>query len=124
MKKLEGKTAVVTGGSRDIGRAISVKLAAEGAKVLINYLNNEEKAQETLEMVKNVGGEGYLFKADVRKAEDVATMFKEAERLFDGKVDILVNNAGGLIGRKNIEEQDEEWFDALLSLNFSSFCTN
>lgn len=125
MKKLEGKTAVVIGGSRDIGRAISVKLAAEGAKVLINYLNNEEKAQETLEMVKKAGGEAYLFKADVRKAEDVAAMFKEAERLFEGKVDILVNNAGGLVGRKTIEEQDEEWFDALLSLNFKScwLCT-
>ncbi len=125
MSKLQGKTAVVTGGSRDIGRAICVKLAAEGAKVCINYLNNEEKALETLEMVKNVGGEGFIFRADVTKAEGVAALMEEAARVFDGKIDILVNNAGGLVGRKTIEEQDEEWFETLLNLNFKScwLCT-
>ena len=123
--KLQGKTAVVTGGSRDIGRAICVKLAAEGAKVCINYLNNEEKAQETLEMVKKVGGEAILYKADVTKADEVAAMFAETAKVFGGKIDILVNNAGGLVGRKTIEEQDEAWFDALVNLNFKScwLCT-
>jgi len=125
MKRLQGKTAVVTGGSRDIGRAICVKLAAEGAKVCINYLRNEEKALETLEMVRSVGGEAILFRADVTKAEEVAAMLQAAAEAFGGKIDILVNNAGGLVGRKTIEEQDEEWFDTLIGLNFKScwLCT-
>ena len=80
MKRLQGKTAVVTGGSRDIGRAICVKLAAEGAKVCINYLRNEEKALETLEMVRSVGGEAILFRADVTKADEVAAMHKDRVR--------------------------------------------
>ena len=77
MKLLEGKVAVVTGGSRDIGRAISLKLASEGAKVCINYNHNEGKALETLQMVKDAGGEAFIFKADVTKAEEVSAMLAE-----------------------------------------------
>lgn len=125
MKGLEGKVAVVTGGSRDIGRAISVKLASEGAKVCINYNSNEAKALETLEMVKKTGGEAVLFKADVTKESEVVAMFEFAAKTFGGSVDILVNNAGGIMGRKGIEEQDEDWYNALMDLNFKScwLCT-
>ena len=120
MNGLKGKVAVVTGGSRDIGRAISMKLAAEGAKVCINYCHNEAKAQETLEAVKSTGGEAILVKADVSRAEDVKRMFEEAAKAFGGQIDILVNNAGGIVGRKGIEEQDEEWYQKLMDLNFKS----
>ena len=125
MKKLEGKVAVVTGGSRDIGRAISLKLASEGAKVCINYNHNELKATETLQMVKQAGGEAILFKADVTKADEVAAMFKAASDAFGGSIDILVNNAGGIMGRRTIEEQDENWYHTVLDLNFKScwLCT-
>ena len=125
MNALKGKVAVVTGGSRDIGRAISIKLAAEGAKVCINYCHNEAKAQETLEAVRSIGGEAILVKADVSRAEDVKRMFEEAAKAFGGQIDILVNNAGGIVGRKGIEEQDEEWFQKLMDLNFKScwLCT-
>lgn len=125
MKKLEGKVAVVTGGSRDIGRAISLKLASEGAKVCINYNHNELKAKETLQMVKQAGGEAILFKADVTKADEVAAMFKAASDAFGGSIDILVNNAGGIMGRRTIEEQDENWYHTVLDLNFKScwLCT-
>lgn len=125
MNALKGKVAVVTGGSRDIGRAISMKLAAEGAKVCINYCHNEAKAQETLEAVKSTGGEAILVKADVSRAEDVKRMFEEAAKAFGGQIDILVNNAGGIVGRKGIEEQDEEWYQKLMDLNFKScwLCT-
>lgn len=125
MKRLEGKVAVVTGGSRDIGRAVSVKLAKEGAKVCVNYCNNEAKALETLDMIKAVGGEAILFKADVTKADEVAAMFAAAAKAFGGRIDILVNNAGGILGRKTIEEQDEKWFYDLIDLNFKScwLCT-
>lgn len=125
MKGLEGKVAVVTGGARDIGRAISIKLASEGAKVCINYNSSEAKAQETLEMVKAAGGTAILFKADVTKADEVAAMLKATADAFGGKIDILVNNAGGIMGRKGIEEQDENWYYALMDLNFKScwLCT-
>ena len=125
MNALKGKVAVVTGGSRDIGRAISMKLAAEGAQVCINYCHNEAKARETLEAVRSTGGEAILVKADVSRAEDVKRMFEEAAKAFGGQIDILVNNAGGIVGRKGIEEQDEEWYQKLMDLNFKScwLCT-
>ena len=125
MNALKGKVAVVTGGSRDIGRAISMKLAAEGAKVCINYCHNEAKARETLEAVRSTGGEAILVRADVSRAEDVKRMFEEAAKAFGGQIDILVNNAGGIVGRKGIEEQDEEWYQKLMDLNFKScwLCT-
>lgn len=125
MKDLKGKVAIVTGGSRDIGRAISVKLASEGVKVCINYNHNEEKALETLEMCRKAGGEAVIFKADVTKAKDVEALFAFAAKSFGGKIDILVNNAGGMVGRKTIDLQDEEWYDTLMNLNFKScwLCT-
>ncbi len=125
MQKLKGKTAVVTGGARDIGRAVSVRLAEEGVKVCINYCHSEAAAKETLEMVKRAGGEAFLFKADVTKADEVAALMKAAADAFGGKIDILVNNAGGIMGRKKIQEQDENWYNALMDLNFKScwLCT-
>ena len=124
MNNLKGKVAVVTGGSRDIGRAVSLRLAAEGAKVCINYCHRPEKAQETLDMIKKAGGEAIMVKADVTKAADVKFLFEETVKAF-GKVDILVNNAGGIVGRKKIQEQDEEWYQTLMDLNFKScwLCT-
>ena len=83
-----------------------MKLAAEGAKVCINYCHNEAKARETLEAVRSTGGEAILVRADVSRAEDVKRMFEEAAKAFGGQIDILVNNAGGIVGRKGIEEQD------------------
>ena len=125
MNGLKGKVAVVTGGSRDIGRAISMKLAAEGAKVCINYCHNEAKALETLDAIKGKGGEAILVKADVSRSEDVKKLFEETAKAFGGQIDILVNNAGGIVGRKGIEEQDEEWYQKLMDLNFKScwLCT-
>ncbi|MCR5017868.1 MAG: glucose 1-dehydrogenase [Bacteroidales bacterium] len=125
MKDLTGKVAVVTGGARDIGRAISLRLAAEGVKVCINYCHNEAAAKETLELVRKAGGEAILFKADVTRASEVKAMMAAAAGAFGGKIDILVNNAGGIMGRKKIQEQDEEWYEALMDLNFKScwLCT-
>lgn len=124
MNNLKGKIAIVTGGSRDIGRAVSVRLAAEGAKVCINYCHRPEKAQETLDMIKQAGGEAIAVKADVTKAAEVQFLFEETVKAFGG-VDILVNNAGGIVGRKKIQEQDEEWYQTLMDLNFKScwLCT-
>lgn len=122
---LKGKVAVVTGGARDIGRAVSIRLAEEGVKVCINYCHSEEAAKETLELVRKAGGEAILFKADVTTADEVKAMMKAAADAFGGKIDILVNNAGGIMGRKKIQDQDEQWYYDLMDLNFKScwLCT-
>lgn len=125
MMNLKGKVAVVTGGSRDIGRAVSLKLASEGARVCINYCHDKSKAEETLEAIQKAGGEAIICKADVTKESEVIELFAAAARAFGGSIDILVNNAGGIMGRKRIEEQDESWYNTVLDLNFKScwLCT-
>ena len=118
--KLEGKVAIVTGGARDLGRAISVKLAAEGAKVCLNYFDNEADAQETLALIKNVGGEAIAVQGDMTKAAAVKNLFAECNKAFGDKVDVLVNVVGGIVGRKKITEQDEDWYDFLMDVNMRS----
>ena len=123
--KLTGKVAVVTGGARDLGRAISVKLASEGAKVCLNYFDNPDDAEKTLAMIKADGGEAIAVQGDMTKAADVKKLFAEAGKAFGGKVDILVNVVGGIVGRKKIVEQDEAWYDFLMDVNMRSvfLCT-
>ena len=125
MKRLEGKVAVVTGGSRDLGRAISVKLAKEGAKVCLNYFNNEGDAQVTLGIIREFGGEAIAVRGDMTKAADVKELFAKAGETYGGKVDILVNVVGGIVGRKPIVEQDEAWYDFIMDVNMRSvfLCT-
>src|SRR5690606_20321991 len=123
--KLKGKVAIVTGGARDLGRAISVKLASEGAKVVINYYDNPEDAEETLKVVKKQGGEGIIVQGDMTKAEDVKKLFDAGVAAFGNKIDVLVNVVGGLVGRKQITEQDETWYHFLMDVNMKScwLCT-
>lgn len=125
MKRFEGKVAVVTGGARDLGRAVSIKLAAEGAKVVVNYCNNPQNAEETLRLIKEAGGTAIAVRADVSKAADVKVLFEKTAEAFGGRVDILVNVAGGMVARKKIEEQEEDWYDFVMDLNMKSvwLCT-
>ncbi len=93
LDRLKGKTALVTGSSRGIGRAIATRFAREGANVAINYVGSVAAAEDTLADVTGAGGRGVLLKADVGSAADVARLVDEAVAAF-GAVDILVNNAG------------------------------
>jgi 3-oxoacyl-[acyl-carrier protein] reductase len=120
MKKLTGKVAVVTGGSRDIGRAIAVKLAKEGANVVVNYFNTESGALETVKEIEAAGQRAIAVRADVSKLADIAKLKKETVAAFGDKVDILVNNAGGLFARKTLPELDEEFYDLVINVNFKS----
>jgi 3-oxoacyl-[acyl-carrier protein] reductase len=90
---LAGKIAIVTGGSRGIGRATSVALGKVGARVLVNYRLSEEAARETLGLIQAAGGEGELLPFDVADPESVDGCIKEAVERH-GRIDILVNNAG------------------------------
>jgi 3-oxoacyl-[acyl-carrier protein] reductase len=123
--KLKGKVAVITGGARDLGRAISVKLASEGAKVVINYFDNPDDAQETLKMVQKLGAEGIIVQGDMTKAVDVKHLFEETLKSFGNEIHVLANVVGGLVGRKSITEQDEDWYNFLMDVNMKScwLCT-
>ena len=113
--RLSGKTALVTGASRGIGRAIAVKFAAEGAFVVVNYAGNEAAAGETVAAIDAAGGAGVLSKFDVGDAGQVDAAVKAivAER---GRIDILVNNAG--VTRDNLLMRlTEDDFDAVVRTN-------
>ena len=120
MSTLKGKVAVVTGGARDIGRAISVGLAKAGVKVVVNYYNSEAGANETLEEIKSIGGEAIAVKADVANLSEVKNLKAKTVEAFGEKVDILVNNAGGLFARKTLQEFDESFYDLVMNVNFKA----
>ncbi len=124
MKRCEGKTALVTGASRGIGRAIAVELAKEGAKVAVNYASNDAAAQEVKAEIEKLGVECLLIKADQAVAEQARGMVKQAAEHF-GHLDVLVNNAG--ITRDSLLPRmtDQQWVDVVqTNLNGCFFCTS
>ena len=120
MSRLKGKVAVVTGGARDIGRAISVKLAKEGAKVVVNYYSSESGARETVDEIKSLGAQAIAVKADVSKLDGIHYLKVKTVEAFGDNVDVLVNNAGGLFARKSLQELDESFYDLVMNVNFKS----
>ncbi len=115
---LKGKVAVVTGGARDIGQAICIKLAKEGAKVVVNYFGSKKDSIDTLAAIEAVGGEAIAVQADVTKQKDIDNLVAKTKEAFGEKVHILVNNAGGLFARKTIEEIDEDFYNLVMDVNF------
>ena len=120
MENLNGKVAVVTGGARDIGKAISMSLAKAGAKVVVNYFNSELYGKETVLEIEKTGGTAVAIYADVTKQVDVDAMVKTTLDHFGPKIDILVNVAGGLFARKSIEEMDEDFYNLVMDVNLKS----
>ena len=118
--KLQGKIAVVTGGARDIGRAVCVKLAQEGAKVVVNYFDNEADRDATMTAISEVGGEAIAVYADVTKQSDIDNMVAKTREAFGDRIDILVNVAGGLFARKTLPEIDEAFYNLVMDVNFKS----
>ncbi|MFE4263645.1 SDR family oxidoreductase [Streptomyces sp. NPDC056883] len=106
MKDLSGKIALVTGGARNVGKAIATTLAERGAHVLINYFHSHEQAKQTQEELRALGAEVDLLRASVARPEQVAKMFAEVERRF-GRLDILVNNAanGALVPGPEVTDE-------------------
>jgi len=120
VKNLIGKVALVTGASRDIGRAISISLANVGVKVLVNYYRDKSMGEETVSIIKNNWGDARAVYADVTNSGDVSNMIKESQKVFGDEVHILVNNVGGLFVRKKISEIDENFYNLLMDVNFKS----
>lgn len=118
--KLKGKVAIVTGGARDIGKATSLKLAKEGAKVVVNYLSSEQTAAETVAEIKKNGGEAIAVKGDVSKEADVLNLISETQKAFGQEIHILVNVAGGMVARKLLTDMDADFWDHVMGLNVKS----
>ena len=118
--KHQNKVAVVTGGVRDIGRAISLKLASEGAKVVVNYHGSHDLAQQTLNDIESAGGQAILYQGDMTSPADVEGLIAKTIEAFGASIDILVNVAGGLVARKTIDEMDVEFFNYVMQLNMNS----
>ena len=112
--KLKGKVAVVTGGARDIGKAVSVKLAAEGAKVVVNYFSSEEQSRDTLQAIHDAEGEAIAVRGDMTKQEDVDQLVAKSVEAYGEKIDVLVNVVGGLVARKTIEEVDADFVEFIM----------
>jgi acetoacetyl-CoA reductase/3-oxoacyl-[acyl-carrier protein] reductase len=122
MARLTGKTALVTGASRGIGRAIAVALAREGAKVAVNYQRNEEKAREVVDEISTFGGAAMMIKADVANADEARAMVKKVVEQWS-RLDILVNNAGVTRDRSLRKLDDESWLQVIqTNLNGCFFC--
>ena len=115
---LDGKCALVTGASRGIGRAIAVKLAAEGAKVALNFAGNVAAAEEVKKEIEAAGGEAILVQADVSDPAAVEAMIKSVTDAF-GQIDILVNNAGITRDGLLLRMKDGD-FDAVINTNLKS----
>jgi 3-oxoacyl-[acyl-carrier protein] reductase len=117
---LSGKVALVTGGGRDIGQAISLELARNGADVVVNYHGSEAAAATTVEQIQALGRRAVAIRADVTRKAEIDRVAGEALRFGGGRIDVLVNNAGGLVRRALLGELTEELIDEVLRLNFTA----
>lgn len=116
--RLKDKVCLVTGSSRGIGREIALRMAAEGADVIVNYSRSRDAAEETGEQIEAMGRRALVVQAEVTKKEDVDRMVKEAMDAF-GRVDVLVNNAGGFPIKPFALVSEEEW-DEVINLDLKS----
>jgi len=114
---LSGKTALVTGASRGIGKAIAIELAKNGADVVVNYNRNEKEALDVVGEIKNIGCRSIAIKADVSSFDEVAKMFGIVKREF-GRLDILVNNAG-IIMDKTLRKMTQEEWNTVIKINLN-----
>ena len=120
---LEDKVSLITGASKGIGRSIALRLAETGSKVAINYNTSAESAQEVLETIESLGGQGLVAHADVSNVKEVSAMVDQVTKHF-GSIDILVNNAGIIDDGLLVRMGDEAWNRVIeTNLNGTFYCT-
>jgi len=121
--RLKGKVAIVTGGTRGIGKGISLRFAEEGALLSLNYASNEKAAQQTLEEFRTMGAKVIAVKGDIRDEKQVAQLVKMTIEEF-GKVDILVNNAG-VVKDRSIRNMTLDDWNLVIGINLTGvfLCT-
>jgi enoyl-[acyl-carrier protein] reductase III len=115
----KGKTALITGGSRGIGRAITLKLAAEGADVIINHLRKRDAAAATAEEARKLGVKAHVIRANIAEVEKIDRLFDEIEAEF-GKLDIFVSNAASGTARAAMDLDERGW-DWTMDINARAF---
>lgn len=113
--RFEGKVAVVTGGARGIGRAIALRLAQEGASVVVNYLSNQAAADEVVSQIEAAGGQAIAAQCDVSNVAQAQALIERAREAF-GRVDVLVNNAGTTRDTLIMRMSEEDW-DLVIDTN-------
>lgn len=117
---LNGKTAIVTGGGRDIGRACALRLAAEGAKVAINFHSSGEGADSAVAEIVAAGGNAFALQGDMTNPVDVDTLVSETRSRLGNDIHVLVHVTGGLVARKKIDEMDITHWNRVMDLNVTS----
>ncbi|MET3732728.1 SDR family oxidoreductase [Moheibacter stercoris] len=116
-KDLNGKVVLIAGGAKNLGGLLSRNFAEKGAKIAIHYNSDSTKvdAQKTLEDIQNMGGEAFLFKADLTKVENIKKLFEETKSKF-GKIDIAINTVG-MVLKKPFLDTTEEDYDTMFEVN-------
>jgi len=117
--KLENKVAIVTGSARGIGKAIAIRFAEEGAKVVVNCLHNVDMAKSVAQHIGENGGQAIVCQADVSRRTD-ADRLRDAALAAFGQIDIMVSNAGVVIDKAFLDSTDEDW-DAAININLRGF---
>lgn len=118
MNRFEGKVAIVTGASRGIGRGIAIRLAQEGAKVVVNHRGSTEGAEDTAALIRAAGGEALVIQADVSRMEEAQRLVQETLAAY-GQVDVLVNNAGTTRDTLLMMMKEDQW-DVVIDTNLKS----
>ena len=118
MPNLKNKIVIITGASRGIGRACAIELAKAGAKIVVNYHNSKDKADEAVSDIVKVGGHAVAIQADVSKKKDCQKLIDQTVEEY-GQIDILVNNAG-IMKTPSVDQVDEEAWDKVMDINAKS----
>lgn len=117
---LKGKTAIVTGGGRDIGRACVMELAARGANVAINYHSSSEGAESAVAEITAAGGQAFALQGDMTREDDVKALVAKTVETFGG-VDSLLHVTGGILARVPMSEMTLDHWQAVMDVNLTSF---
>ena len=118
---LTGKTAIVTGGGRDIGRACVMALAQAGAKVAVNYFASADGADAAAAEINSCGGHAFAMRGDMMQDADVTALVDATRERLSDQIDIVVHVTGGLVARKTIAEMDVAHWDLVMNLNTTSY---
>ena len=119
--RLNGKTAIVAGGGRDIGRACAMRLAEEGANIAINYHSSSDGAESAVAEITAAGGKAFALQGDMTNPDDVQKLVDQTRAKFGGAIDVLVHVTGGLVARKTFPEMDIAHWNTVMDLNVTSF---
>jgi 3-oxoacyl-[acyl-carrier protein] reductase len=120
MLDIRNKLAVVSGGARDIGRAVCLEFAKAGARVAFTYYESTQQADETMMCLQKLGVKALAFRADLSKRAEAEAFIAKVQGTMQQPIDILINNAGGMCGRKKIDEMEESFWDLVMDVNLKS----